>query len=189
MRPRVLVIYGTTDGHTGKVANAITNTLRAEGMVVEMVHAQPGGADPNPDSFTSVVVAGSVHTNGYQRAIWRWVRRHANELQGKPSAFVSVCLGVLEGTTAADAELANILEGFFESTNWTPSVRKIVAGALPYTRYSWFKRLVIRRIVRNAYGPTDPSRDYEYTDWNDVRDFARSFARVTADAEPARVAV
>jgi menaquinone-dependent protoporphyrinogen oxidase len=189
MRPRILVIYGTTDGHTGKVANAIANTLRVEGAEVELVHSQPNGPDPAPETFTAVVVAASVHTNGYQRPVWRWVRRHANGLHGKPTAFVSVCLGVMERTPAADAELANIMEGFFEATSWTPTVRKVVAGALPYTRYSWFKRLVVRRIVRNAYGQTDPTRDYEYTDWNDVRDFARLFARLAADAQPTRLAV
>jgi menaquinone-dependent protoporphyrinogen oxidase len=100
-----------------------------------------------------------------------------------------VCLGILERTPAAEAELAHIMEGFFEATSWTPTIRKMVAGALPYTRYSWFKRLVIRRIVRNAYGTTDPTRDYEYTDWNDVRDFARVFAQLTAGAQPQRLAV
>jgi menaquinone-dependent protoporphyrinogen oxidase len=70
------------------------------------------------------------------------------------------------------------MEGFFETTGWTPTVRKMVAGAVTYTRYSWLKRLVVRRIVRGAYGQTDASRDYEYTDWNDVRDFTRMFIRL-----------
>jgi len=189
MRPRVLILYGTTDGHTAKVAKAVSNTLRAEGAEVEVVHARPGGPDPRPEDFTAVVVAASVHTGGYQRAVWRWVRAHTAELRTRPTAFVSVCLGVLERTPASDAELASIMEGFFETTGWTPTVRRLVAGALPYTRYSWLKRLVIRRIVRNAYGPTDASRDYEYTDWNDVRDFARLWVRLVRDAEPAKVAV
>ena len=189
MRPRILVLYGTTDGHTGKVAAAIANTLRAERADVELIHARPGGSDPMPEAFTAVIVAASVHTNGYQRAVWRWVRRHAAGLHGKPTAFVSVCLGVLERTPAADAELSNVMEGFFAATSWSPTIRKVVAGALPYTRYSWFKRLVVRRVVRNAYGPTDPSRDYEYTDWNDVRDFARLFARLAEDTQPTPVAV
>ena len=189
MRPRILVLYGTTDGHTGKVATAIANTLRAEHADVELVHARPDGPDPAPEAFAAVVVAASVHTNGYQRSVWRWVRRHASGLHGRPTAFVSVCLGVLERTPAADAELATIMEGFFEATSWTPTVRKIVAGALPYSRYSWLKRLVVRRVVRNAYGSTDPTRDYEYTDWNDVREFARRFARLTEETQPERLAV
>jgi menaquinone-dependent protoporphyrinogen oxidase len=189
MRDRVLIVFATTDGHTGKVATAISNTLRAEGADVDMMHARAGGPDPDPADYSAVIVAASVHTGGYQRAVWRWVRAHASGLKGKPTAFVSVCLGVLEGTAASEAELAGIMENFFETTQWTPSVRKMVAGALPYTQYSWLKRLVIRRIVRNAYGQADASRDYEYTDWNDVREFARLFVRLVHRAEPARVAV
>jgi menaquinone-dependent protoporphyrinogen oxidase len=189
MRPRILVLFGTTDGHTGRVATAVSNTLRVEGAEVDLVQARPGGPDPKPEDYTAVIVAASIHTGHYQRAVARWVRMHAAALGGRPTAFLSVCLGVLERTPASEAELVSIMEGFFARTGWNPSVRRLIAGALPYTRYSWIKRLVIRRIVRNAYGSTDPSRDYEYTDWNDVRDFSRMFVRLAREAEPARVAV
>ena len=189
MRPRVLVLFGTTDGHTAKVAKAVSNTLRAEGAHVDVVQARSGGPDPNPEDYTAVIIAASIHTGGYQRAVARWARAHATALRGRPTAFLSVCLGVLERTPAADAELAHIMEGLFATTGWQPSIRRVIAGALPYTRYSWIKRLVIRRIVRNAYGYTDPSRDYEYTDWNDVRDFSRMFVRLAREVEPAELAV
>ena len=60
-----------------------------------------------------------------------------------------------------------------------------VAGALPYTQYNWLTRWMMRRIVARAHGDVDTSRDYEYTDWEDLRSFAGEFARriVTAPAE------
>jgi menaquinone-dependent protoporphyrinogen oxidase len=189
MPPRVLLLFGTTDGHTGKVATAISNTLRVEGADVDLVQARSGGPDPNPEDYAAVIVAASVHTSGYQRAVWRWVRAHSFGLGGRPTAFVSVCLGVLEHTTASDTELASIMESFFQTTRWTPTVRKTVAGALSYSRYSWLKRLVVRRIVRHDYGQTDSLRDYEYTDWNDVREFSRMFVRLVRTTQPARLAV
>ncbi len=33
-------------------------------------------------------------------------------------------------------KLAAVMSRFFEATGWTPTIRKIVAGALPYTRYN-----------------------------------------------------
>jgi menaquinone-dependent protoporphyrinogen oxidase len=36
----------------------------------------------------------------------------------------------------------------------------------------------MRRIVAKTGGATDTSRDYEYTDWNDVRAFGREFLRM-----------
>jgi menaquinone-dependent protoporphyrinogen oxidase len=56
-------------------------------------------------------------------------------------------------------------------------VIKFVAGALPYTRYNWLKRWIMRRIVAKAGGDTDTTRDFEYTDWEDLRAFARTFGR------------
>jgi menaquinone-dependent protoporphyrinogen oxidase len=40
---------------------------------------------------------------------------------------------------------------------------------------------MMRRIVSKARGDTDTSRDYEYTDWADLEQFARDFLR-RADA-------
>jgi menaquinone-dependent protoporphyrinogen oxidase len=53
----------------------------------------------------------------------------------------------------------------------------MVAGALLYTQYGWLTRWFMKRIVTKAGGDTDTTRDYEYTDWNDLRTFAREFAR------------
>ena len=56
----------------------------------------------------------------------------------------------------------------------------MVAGALPYTKYGWLKRMMMKRIVAKAGGDTDTTRDYEYTDWIDLRNFARDFAELAA---------
>jgi menaquinone-dependent protoporphyrinogen oxidase len=40
-----------------------------------------------------------------------------------------------------------------------------VAGALAYSKYNFFIKLVMKAIARKAGGPTDTSRDYEFTDW------------------------
>ena len=73
---------------------------------------------------------------------------------------------------------------FLTSARWQPTVTTTVAGALPYTKYNWLKRWVMRRIVAKAKGDTDTSRDYEYTDWNQVRGFAREFLQLVRRARP-----
>jgi menaquinone-dependent protoporphyrinogen oxidase len=178
---RILILYGTTDGHTAKVARFIGEALGELGASVDVVDAAE--ANPDPDGYDGVVVAGSVHAGGYQRAVVRWVRAHAYPLCGTPSAFVSVCLGVLQQDVLVTRELDAIVHAFETATGWEPERVKIVAGALLYTRYGWLKRLVMQRMAREAGGATDTSRDYEYTDWKDLRSFARSFyarCRVTA---------
>ena len=172
--PRALIVFGTTDGHTAKIASALAIHFRSAGLTVTMGDA--AGTAPDPAGFDAVIVAASVHARGYQRAVKAWVRTHAAALNRIPTAFVSVCLGILQRDPKVDRELDAIINEFVASTAWKPSTTKIVAGALKYTQYGFLKRWAMKRIVTKAGGDTDTSRDYEYTDWEDLRRFALTFA-------------
>ena len=83
-------------------------------------------------------------------------------------------------------ELSNIIGRFLTGTGWRPTVTKPVAGALLYSRYNPFKRWMMKRIVQKGGGDTDTSRDYEYTDWDDLRAFADEFGSLVQDDAPIR---
>ena len=172
---RILVLYGTTEGQTAKIAGAIASTLTGLGVDTDIVEA--GVLDPDPRLYDGVIVAASVHAGTFQKPVLRWVRAHANTLASRPSAFVPVCLAVLGRDPKAAAEVQAVVERFQAESRWRPSMTKAVAGALLYTRYNIFKRWIMKRIVAKQGGDTDTSRDYEYTDWNDVRAFAIEFGR------------
>lgn len=186
---RILVLYATTDGHTAKIAGVFGSALRTRGFAVDVVEA--GRHAPDPEAYSAVVVAASLHAGGYQRSVRRWVRTHADVLNGKPTAFLSACLAVLEQNPKVQQDLSGIIDRFLSSTGWQPSITKPVPGALLYTRYNPVKRWVMKRIVRKAGGDTDTSRDYEYTDWNTLRAFADEFGKrvqeeMTSSADQAR---
>lgn len=189
MSPRILVIYGTTEGQTRKISLALGDALRGAGADVDVAHAGGRGPVPDSDEYDAVIVAGSVHAGGYQRAVRRWVRANSAPLGRKPSAFVSVCLGVLEHKPETDAELTRIRDRFFTATGWRPQTVKVVAGALPFTKYGWLKKRLMLRIVAKTSRDLDVTRDYEYTDWKDLAEFARAFAASLMPAAPQRVAV
>jgi menaquinone-dependent protoporphyrinogen oxidase len=174
---RVLILYGTTDGHTKKIAAALGETFRAERCDVTVVDARDVTPDVRPERFDGVVIAASVHASGYQRAVQRWVRAYAVQLNHMPTAFLSVCLGIVERRPEVQQEVFAIMRRFERQTGWRPTIDKPVAGALLYRRYGLLKRWVMRRIVAKGGGDTDTSRDYEYTDWENLRAFARDFAR------------
>src|SRR5574341_592421 len=155
--PLILVLYGTTDSHTGKIARYLADRLRAAGAEVDVVEAG-ASASPDPGRYAGVIVAASVHQGDYQRNVRNWVAAHAATLQGKPAAFLSVCLAVLESDPKVQREIAAIMERFLSRTHWRPAVTKLVAGAVLYTRYNWLKRWVMRRIVGKAGGATDTTR-------------------------------
>jgi menaquinone-dependent protoporphyrinogen oxidase len=171
---RILVLYGTTDGHTARIAEWIHDTLRARGDQVDIVEA--GRTGPDPADYAGIIVAASVHGGRYQRRIRSWVRDNVTRLERKPTAFVSVSLGVLQPEADVQREVHAIVDRFLLSTGWRPTITKNVAGALMYRKYGWFKRWVMKRITAKAGGNTDTSRNWDYTDWNDVRLFAEQFA-------------
>jgi menaquinone-dependent protoporphyrinogen oxidase len=182
---RVLILYGTTDGHTRKIAAALAGVLSWEGNRVDAVDAKRVTPEVRLEGYDSVIVAASIHIGGYQGAVKRWVRKHAAELNRMPTAFVSVCLGILEQRPEAQQEVRAIMDRFLERSGWHPDVRKTIPGAVPYTKYGWLKKWVMRRIAAKAGGDTDTTRDFDYTDWDDVRAFARAFARQIAADQPA----
>ena len=182
---RILVLYGSTDGQTRKIAERIGDALRETGCAAEVVDARRAGPGVCPEGYDGVVVAASIHAQGYQRAVQRWARQHAAALNARPSAFVSVCLGILEQRPEAQRGVRDILERFLQRAGWRPTMTQTVAGALPYTRYHWLKKWLLHRIAARAGVETDTTRDYEFTDWAQVRALAQDFAgRVRRPAYP-----
>ena len=183
---RILILYGTTDGHTATIARRLATMLHtygAESDAVDVTHATP-----RPAGYEAVIVAASVHTGVYQPEVRQWVHEHSPELADMPTAFISVCLGVLQPDPAVQRDVRATIDRFLTSTGWRPTVVKSVAGAVLYTRYGWLKRWLMRRIVRKAGGGTDTSRDYKYTDWKDLEQFAESFAALVAGRVTPRAA-
>src|SRR5687768_3388418 len=111
----VLILYGTTEGHTRSVAEALARSLRLSDDRVHVIDA--AGGDPNPSSYSAVIVAASVHAGGYQAAVQRWVRRHSTALAARPTAFVSVCLAILQKSDPkVMADLDEIVKRFCDKT-------------------------------------------------------------------------
>jgi menaquinone-dependent protoporphyrinogen oxidase len=150
---RILILYGTTDGHTLHIAESIQDALIARGNRVDVVQA--GGAGPNPAEYAGIIVAASVHGGRYQRHVRSWVRWNVYALGNKPTALVSVSLGVLQQEASVQREVEAIVNRFLLSTGWRPTITKNVAGALMYRKYGWLKRWIMKRITAKAGGETD----------------------------------
>ena len=174
--PRVLILYATTEGQTARIAERIAQRLRDKGHVAEThrVDTIPAGLDTA--TYDGVIFGASIHY-GHHPANFRALVRHQRAvLTGRPSAFFSVSLSA--GGPGAKPEAARrYLETFLHQVNWQPPLTTTFAGALQYSKYGMFKKLLMRMIVGIAGGDTDPARDYEYTDWDAVIRFTDSFVR------------
>jgi menaquinone-dependent protoporphyrinogen oxidase len=174
--PRILVVYATFDGQTRRVANALRAHLESDGHLVTVAEASHGATASELETHDATLVGGAVRYGRVSPALERFVKAHADRLSRRPGAFFALCL-CAGGPGAKPAEARRYVEAFLLRTGWNPQASTAFAGALPYTRYGFFRRLMMRFIVGRAGGDTDTSRDYEYTDWDAVRDFAFSFSR------------
>ncbi|SDR38714.1 flavodoxin domain-containing protein [Natronobacterium texcoconense] len=172
----VLVAYGSSEGQTETVAERIVEVLETEGLDATLVDLKRRSGAFEPATVDSIVVGASIHAGSHQQYVADFVRDHRSTLNRCPSAFFSLSLSAASEDAEAQATADDLLEEFLEETGWNPDGTLAVAGALKYSEYGFFKRFVMRWIGGRASGDTDTSRDYEYTDWDEVESFARQFA-------------
>ncbi|HVZ57245.1 MAG TPA: flavodoxin domain-containing protein [Chitinophagaceae bacterium] len=175
---KILIVYGTTEGQTRKIARYMQNALQESGHQVTISDA--ADEPPGVVGFDAVLIGGSLHMHKYQSALQHYIKDQVVRLNQLPGAFFSVCLAVASGLPREQREAEKIMEDFLQDTGWRPLMTTQVAGALRYTEYDFFKRLLMKLIARREGHPTETSQDYEYTDWEAVRKFATEFARKAA---------
>lgn len=169
----VLVTYGTTEGHTAKIAEVIADVLRGLGHEVDIVDIQDL-AGMLPESYDAVVIGASIHMGKHDKHVTEFARNNRETLQRLPSAFFSVSLAAHGDMEEAEG----YVEHFEDQTGWRPDQIALFGGALLYTHYGFLKRRIMRRIAADKPGQlgVDTSRDYIYTEWDAVRAFADAFA-------------
>jgi menaquinone-dependent protoporphyrinogen oxidase len=181
MQP-ILVAYGTTEGQTRKVAEFIAERLRIRGHRVDLVDTATPAAEQVTPSYQAVVLGGSLHQHKHQSSLLDFAKRNRAWLVAMPSAVFSVSLSAALDDMESRIEVQRLLNDFVDECGLKPLAVRCIAGALKYTQYDYFKRLVMRLISRQAGRPTDTSQDYEYTNWDDVEAFVDEFLAAAKQA-------
>jgi menaquinone-dependent protoporphyrinogen oxidase len=175
----ILIVYATRQGQTEKIASRLATVLRERGDAPKLVDTDHPDGPMDLEYFQGALVCAPIHAGGYPRSIVRFAKQHRAFLERRPSAFLSVGLAIASRTTDGRAETLPVVEKFVKRTGWRPARVELVAGALPYSKYNFLIRFIMRRIAAQAGGDVDTSRDYEYTDWAAVDRFALQFAADT----------
>ncbi|GAA3785069.1 flavodoxin domain-containing protein [Streptomyces phyllanthi] len=81
MPTRVLVAYGTTNGSTAQIAEAVAEILDKEGLTAE---ALPARSVESVAPYDAVVVGGALYAGRWHKDARRFVRRHRHELAERP---------------------------------------------------------------------------------------------------------
>ena len=172
----ILLVYGTTEGQTEKIARFLAARLSELGHQTMLANAAGPAPAPAPDRFDAVIISASLHAGRYQAAIIDYVRNHRAALDPRPNTFISVSLAAASTDEDDQAGLRKCIANFTHETGWTPRVIHHVAGAFRYTSYDFMKRWAMKYIAYRKGAPTDTRHDHELTDWEDLRRFADTIA-------------
>ena len=175
---RVLIVYGTTEGHTEDVAAYMADVARRAGAEVDI--ADSATVHELSSVWDAVIVGASVHQSYHQTAAQDFVKANLPLLQRLPSAFFSVSLAAAVQTPERQAEARGYLEAFLERTGWQPQLTISLAGALRHTEYDAYKVLVLDLLAYQLGGGTVVPQDVVYTDWDAVEGFVGEFLSLVA---------
>lgn len=172
---RLALVFASRDGHTLKIAQYLASELRARGHAVEVFDAAQPRDAPRLAEYDGALLGACVHAGHHLRALSRFARQHRAELQAMPAGFFSVSMAAASQQHQDRQRGEQYMATFGRETGWTPALSTSFAGALPFRRYGFFKRLLMSWIGRSQGMAVDTSRDYEFTDWGAVERFAGQF--------------
>jgi menaquinone-dependent protoporphyrinogen oxidase len=187
MQP-ILVAYATTEGQTRKIAEFIAERLRVRGHRVDLVDTATPAAEAVTPVYQGAILGGSVHQQRHPASLLHFIKRNHAWLSALPSAIFSVSLAAALDDIDSRIEVQRSLNELIDDCALKPVVSCCVAGALKYTQYDYFKRLVMRMIARQRGQSTDTSTDHEYTDWGDVEAFVDEFLATAGIPVPTQAA-
>lgn len=169
------VFYATTEGQTKRIAERLVAIFRGEGLTSRAIDVASSDADcVDWRRAQAVVVGASLHARRHQRSAAAFVDEHVPELNVRPSVFFSVSLAIASESESERNEAVRIAREFTEAADWHADEIVCLAGRLAYTQYGWPTRLIMKRIARRHGRPTDTTRDYEFTNWDEVARLANS---------------
>ncbi len=163
---KILLLYGTTEGQTRKIAEFVAKRLRDIGDAVTLIDATGDTTLVDLRAYDAAVIAASLHAGQYQNPVVHFARVNHAWLNMMPTAFISVSLSAA-GTDPEDLKgIADCAERFKAETGWTTPAVHQVAGAFRFTEYDFFKRWVLKLIAWEKGVKVEPGKDVEFTNWD-----------------------
>jgi menaquinone-dependent protoporphyrinogen oxidase len=170
-----LILYGTGEGQTAKIAERIATTLSERGHEASATDVRDRSDSLSLEAYDAVVVGASIHVGKHQDEVRDFVTENRDALSGMPTAFFQVSLS--SANEEKRQEAAGYVESFVTETGWRPDRIGQFGGALRFSEYGFLKRLMMKQIAKDLLTEErKPKGDIEFTDWDAVDAFAADVA-------------
>lgn len=172
---RISIVYGTREGQTAKIADTLAETLKSRGFNVTVDNAKEIPSNFTLTGATGIIVGASLHFGSYEKEISQFITKYNADLKSLPSAFFSVSGADSDPVVEHRKRLDGQVKKYLDKVQWEPKMIGRFGGCVAYTKYGFFKRMMMVCISSCGGMPTDTSKDHEFTDWEQVKGFANKF--------------
>ena len=176
---KVLIIYGTTEGQTKKIAETASKHITAGHNQVDLIDSASLTALPDLSSYDALILAASVHQERHQDSIINLVLAQRERFTTLPTAFISVSLSAATADGLSAAE--KYVDRFTWVTKFQPTKVLLLGGALQYSEYDYFKIEIVKHVVMKNSGTFEPTGNHEFTDWDALSKFLDEFLAQVQD--------
>jgi menaquinone-dependent protoporphyrinogen oxidase len=168
----ILIVYGSLEGQTKKIAEYVADMLRQSSHQVSVQSCEELPGHFPVTNYDAAIVGGPIHMGKYPACVKAFIQTNRDWLNNTPSAFFTVCMAINSINKESKERALQYGIDLLAQTGWQPEINETFAGAVKYTQYNFITRFIMKMISRKEGGSTDTSCDHEYTDWEAVKCFA-----------------
>ena len=167
---KVLIIHSSVDGHTTHICERI-RSVRND-LDIDIISLSKT-KNISLNKYKMIVIGASIRYGKYRKELFEFIEKNLNVIHSKKNAFFSVNV-VARKAEKNSTDTNPYIEKFLLKTSWKPKIIDVFAGKIEYPKYNLFDRSIIKFIMWMTNGPTDTSKNFEFTDWSKVEKFAKN---------------
>lgn len=168
---KILLVYGSTEGQTRKIAKFCAARLGDKGHDVDIRDSRRRMVDLDLSAYDMVILAGSVHQKTHQESLANFTIAHRKTLKTIPTLLISVSLAI--AFENGEAEARGYAHAFADYVGYEPNEVLLVAGALKFDEYDYYMNQIVEHVVLENRGKIKGDR--EFTDWDRLGDELDAF--------------
>ena len=161
------IIYSSVDGQTLKICQRLKNNYShsyiesISNIIVEDLK-----------SFDHIIIGASVRYGDHSKNLYKFIKNNKSLLESKRTTFFSV--NVTARKIEKNKPSTNpYIKKFLKKTEWLPDKLGVFAGKIDFPNYGFIDKNIIKLIMWITNGPTDTSKSYDFTDWEEVDLFSK----------------